>query len=472
MSEHSALETRWALNDDQIVKDYGDIAMSRRFRRIGDGEGPVTPRLLDALGAVDPYQDLGWDRARTVRAYSDETGIYEPIGEAVMTARCMQVFRNFYDAGLLKWVRDGIEAAYTLDLIGDTRRDDLLACSNGTVTLSEGKLENHSKLNRLVRRVEAEWRDPTEDEAALWDTTLRQWLPDADDRRLVQQVAGSILGDRVSPRQALYLVGTAGSGKSTLLKLLSKLSGGAMAAVGFDGMAERFAVSELATARINLMDDQSFSHYKANAVFKKVVSHEPMRMERKGRDGFMATTNCVCLLSGNDYPVFAGSGDAGIWDRLVIVEMRSALEGDTVLGYENILWRDASAAILAWAYDGWQSLSGASKYTAAVGRHAATVSEAQQASDPLAALLAGHYHKDLSVAVSGGMSAAVLSEWAFGVLESEVGMNEARRLSAGRNLVPMVKKLFGFDAVGPRRIFDGKKANALYIQRTLGQFGQ
>ena len=441
----------WKL--ETIPDNAVEIAQSRRRNE---------PLLISAMMAVDPGQDFGLDLSQRLRIYNAETGVYEDCGMAVLTARCLQVFGDHYTKLLRTWLYDGFEANHALDLIGDVRRDDLLACVNGTVILARGDLTPPDKRNRLVRYVDADWRDPTPAESKLWQDTLDQWLPDKDDQRLVQQVAGSILGDRSAPRQALYLVGTAGSGKSTLLKLLAKLAGGATAAVGFDEMSERFSLADLAVARVNFMDDQTFSGHRSSAVFKKVVSHEPVHMERKHRDAFTGVSKCVCLISGNDFPTFAGMGDAGIWDRIRIVEMRSELSGTVVLNFENRLWDGASAAILRWAYEGWKDLGGAVRYTA-TGRHDETVARAKQTANPLADLLLEHFEKDLSGA---GFTSSDLAAWVKREIEQMTGDPfAAQRESEGRKMIPTVKRLFGFDTVSDYRVLvNGKRVSIVKLK--------
>lgn len=93
---------------------------------------------------------------------------------------------------------------------------------------------------------------------------------------------------------------------------------------------------------------------------KQICSVDPIRGEKKFKDGFDFVPSHTTILYTNHLPK-VGANDSGTWDRLVVVPFRANFRGmkGEIMNYADYLFKHCGGAILLWM------INGARKYIAA-----------------------------------------------------------------------------------------------------------
>lgn len=139
-------------------------------------------------------------------------------------------------------------------------------------------------------------------------------------RDLLEEVAGFCLfrgGNTL--RKAFIMIGDKANGKSTYLDSLTYMVGeDNTTALDLKELGDRFRTAELFGKLICAGDDIGDEFIPNPAVFKKVVSGDPIIVERKGQDPFTLYNYAKCIFSANNIPRIKDKTGA-VLDRLVIV---------------------------------------------------------------------------------------------------------------------------------------------------------
>lgn len=139
-------------------------------------------------------------------------------------------------------------------------------------------------------------------------------------RDLLEEVAGFCLfrgGNTL--RKAFIMIGDKANGKSTYLDCLTQMVGeDNTTALDLKELGDRFRTSELFGKLICAGDDIGDEFIPNPAVFKKVVSGDPIVVERKGQDPFTLYNYAKCIFSANNIPRINDKTGA-VLDRLLII---------------------------------------------------------------------------------------------------------------------------------------------------------
>lgn len=138
-------------------------------------------------------------------------------------------------------------------------------------------------------------------------------------RDLLEEIAGYIFYRRNELRKAFIFIGDRANGKSTYLDCLSYMVGeDNTTALDLKELGDRFRTAELFGKLICAGDDIGDEFIANPAVFKKVVSGDPIVVERKGQDPFTLYNYAKPIFSANNIPRIKDKTGA-VLDRLVIV---------------------------------------------------------------------------------------------------------------------------------------------------------
>lgn len=138
-------------------------------------------------------------------------------------------------------------------------------------------------------------------------------------RDLLEEIAGYIFYRRNELRKAFIFIGDKANGKSTYLDCLSYMVGeDNTTALDLKELGDRFRTAELFGKLICAGDDIGDEFIPNPAVFKKVVSGDPIVVERKGQDPFTLYNYAKPIFSANNIPRIKDKTGA-VLDRLVIV---------------------------------------------------------------------------------------------------------------------------------------------------------
>ena len=140
-----------------------------------------------------------------------------------------------------------------------------------------------------------------------------------DVRALLCEVVGYCFYRRNELRKAFILIGEKQNGKSTYLKLINFLLGKEnVTNLDLAELGQRFKPAELFGKLANIGDDIGDDFIQNPAIFKKVVSGDPVNVERKGETPFNLKNYSKFLFSANNIPRIKDKSGAVI-SRLVII---------------------------------------------------------------------------------------------------------------------------------------------------------
>ena len=130
--------------------------------------------------------------------------------------------------------------------------------------------------------------------------------------------------------KAFILTGEGANGKSTYLDMLCNLLGVEnTAALDLKEISDRFSTAMIFGKLANIGDDISddFLQGVQVSMFKKVVTGNRIKAERKGQDPFEFNPYCKLLFSANDIPRMKDRSDA-VMRRLVIIPFNARFSKD------------------------------------------------------------------------------------------------------------------------------------------------
>lgn len=197
---------------------------------------------------------------------------------------------------------------------------NLLAFRNGILDLSTGELREVTPDDIIINRIP--WDFHTGAYSELADRTLDKLAcGDPEIRALLEECIGYCFYRRNELSKAFMLTGDKSNGKSTFLDMVKNVLGEEnYAALDIQEMDERFSIETMAGKLANIGDDISdeFMSGRAVSVFKKIVSGNKVKAEKKGQDPFFFEPYVKLLFSANDVPRIRDRTGA-VLRRLVII---------------------------------------------------------------------------------------------------------------------------------------------------------
>ena len=148
-------------------------------------------------------------------------------------------------------------------------------------------------------------------------------------RDLLEELAGYIFYRRNELRKGFIFIGDKANGKSTYMDCLNYMVGGHnRTALDLKELGDRFRTAELYGKLLCAGDDIGDEFIPNPAIFKKVVSGDPIVVERKGQDPFTLYNYAKCIWSANNIPRIKDKTGA-VLDRLVIVPFNANFNKDS-----------------------------------------------------------------------------------------------------------------------------------------------
>lgn len=227
-----------------------------------------------------------------------------------------------------------------------------------------------------------------------FDAFLQEALPDADDRELVQVMAGQWLLGRNLTQTILLLIGNAGTGKSTLLAILRGLVGPRncteLRTAHLDGRFEMFHYLSKSLLIGSDVPGDFLSNTGAQAL-KKLTGEDLITVEKKFGESVEMLGSMNIGMTANARLRVKVNGDAGAWRRrLAIVEFTGAKPARPEPQLAKRLLEEEGSGILNWAVRGVAALMerlAEKKGLPLSPRHLQTVEDLLEASDSLAVFL-------------------------------------------------------------------------------------
>lgn len=198
-----------------------------------------------------------------------------------------------------------------------------VAFNNGIYNINTGKLEEFRPDVIVKNKIPHDYNYNAYDETM--DAVLdRISCNDDSIRDLLEEVAGYVFYRRNELRKAFIFIGDKANGKSTYLDCITTMVGeDNTTALDLKELGDRFRTAELFGKLICAGDDIGDEFIPNPAVFKKIVSGDPIVVERKGQDPFTLYNYAKPIFSANNIPRIKDKTGA-VLDRLVIVPFNAS----------------------------------------------------------------------------------------------------------------------------------------------------
>jgi putative DNA primase/helicase len=215
------------------------------------------------------------------------------------------------------------EVLQYLELIAPERQPAdarFIGFRNGVLDIITGEMQPFSP--EVVITNQIPWDYVADAESPLAEHTLNKLAcGDSDIRALLEECIGYCMYKRNELGKSFILTGDKSNGKSTYLTVLKTILGDAnTSALDLSELGDRFSTAMLFNKLANIGDDIGDDFLSGNqvAIFKKIVTGERIKAERKGQDPFEFSPYVKLLFAANDIPRMKDKTGAVI-RRLVII---------------------------------------------------------------------------------------------------------------------------------------------------------
>ena len=251
-------------------------------------------------------------------------GIYVP-GYRAIEGEMIQLIPHLRDAQrkeVLKYLELIAEPAKAADA-------NFIAFKNGVYDVAHEVMVPPSPDLILTNRIEHNFNPAAYSE--LMDSTLNKLAcQDKDIRALLEECVGYCFYRRNELGKAFILTGDKSNGKSTFLDVVAAILGeDNISTLDIKELGDRFSTSMMFGKLANIADDigDDFLQGTQVSVFKKVVTGNRIKAERKGQDPFEFSPYVKILASANEIPRMKDKTGAGL-RRLVIIPFNATFSKD------------------------------------------------------------------------------------------------------------------------------------------------
>lgn len=204
-----------------------------------------------------------------------------------------------------------------------------IAFNNGVYDITTEELKPFSTDMVITNKIPWDYKPDAYDELA--DKTLNKLAcDDADIRSLLEECIGYCFYRRNELGKAFILTGDKSNGKSTFLDCVKAILGDEnISALDLKELGDRFNTSMMFGKLANIGDDigDDFLQGSQVSVFKKIVTGNRIKAERKGQDPFEFEPFIKLLFSANDIPRMKDKTGA-VLRRLVIIPFNASFSKD------------------------------------------------------------------------------------------------------------------------------------------------
>lgn len=251
-------------------------------------------------------------------------GIYVP-GYRAIEGEMIQLIPHLRDAQrkeVLKYLELIAEPAKAADA-------NFIAFKNGVYDVAHETMVPPSPDLILTNRIEHNFNPAAYSE--LMDSTLNKLAcQDKDIRALLEECVGYCFYRRNELGKAFILTGDKSNGKSTFLDVVAAILGeDNISTLDIKELGDRFSTSMMFGKLANIADDigDDFLQGTQVSVFKKVVTGNRIKAERKGQDPFEFAPYVKILASANEIPRMKDKTGA-VLRRLVIIPFNATFSKD------------------------------------------------------------------------------------------------------------------------------------------------
>jgi putative DNA primase/helicase len=245
-----------------------------------------------------------------------------------------------------------------------------IAFRNGLLNLETMEIQDFTPDYMITNLIPHDYNANAYSELA--DRTLNKLACfDKQIRAVLEECIGYCFYRRNEMSKAFILTGASGAnGKSTFLDMVKYTLGSANYSVlDISELDDRFSITTMSGKLANIGDDISdeFLHGKTVSQFKKVVSGNELKAERKGQDVYNFKPTVKLLFSANEIPRVRNKGFKAILRRLVIIPFNAHFS-DKDADYDPLItWKlqtpEVAEYLIKIGIDGLQRVLAVKKFT-------------------------------------------------------------------------------------------------------------
>lgn len=220
-----------------------------------------------------------------------------------------------------------------MELITESRQmseANLIAFENGVYDMVTGELKPFSSDMVITNKIP--WNYNPDAYSELADRTLNKLAcGDHTIRALLEECIGYCFYRRNELGKAFILTGDKSNGKSTFLDCMKSILGDQnISALDLKELGDRFNTAMMFGKLANIGDDigDDFLQGSQVSIFKKIVTGNRIKAERKGQDPFEFNPYIKLLFSANDIPRMKDKTGA-VLRRLVIIPFNATFSKDS-----------------------------------------------------------------------------------------------------------------------------------------------
>lgn len=147
---------------------------------------------------------------------------------------------------------------------------------------------------------------------------------------LLLEIVGVCLSSLKSVRKMFFLVGATKSGKSVMADFLQAMvwPDVAVTVFGINELSGRFNMQHLESSRLNICRELTAAKITGTDTIKKIVSEEPLFVEGKGKEGYVADIHTKLFTCANQMPLFGemdSAGNKSLTDRMVVLRFNHTI---------------------------------------------------------------------------------------------------------------------------------------------------
>jgi putative DNA primase/helicase len=234
------------------------------------------------------------------------------------------------------------------------QKKDYINFKNGMLNLNSMKLEEHKSDYHSIFQLPHEY--DSEAKCPKWEKTLKEWIPDDETIRFMQEYTGYLLVPDNSAQLFPILYGDGANGKSVFIDIIEELLGDNISTMGlsqFFGSEGRWTPANLQGNLANICGDIDPVYMKKQGLIKSILGQDEITVERKFQDHYQLRPITRLLFSANELPK-SRDKTFGWYRRLEIIRFPNKFTPGTE-GFDPDLkkkLKEELAGILKWAIEG------------------------------------------------------------------------------------------------------------------------
>lgn len=283
-------------NDQDLTEEFYPTALARNFIDEGKMEGKRWVYVAE--------EDIFYQ-------YKDAKGFWRQIDDSYLESD----LRSFLIDKNVKWDRDNKrnEVLKALkDLIIDIEAKDKfdaginpdtkhINVKNGMLDWKNDELKEHEP--EYYSQFQLPIKYDSKAECPKWEAALKDWVPEEDARKFLQEYVGYCLIPSTKFQIALILHGSGSNGKSTFLEVINDLFGDSnLSNIPMHRITERFETANLQDKLVNICSDIDPTYLKKTGDLKAAIAGERLRGEYKYGKSFDFRPVVRLIFSANEIP--------------------------------------------------------------------------------------------------------------------------------------------------------------------------